>query len=235
MKKLVSIPAALLLLAAVLPGLAAAVDLSANLDGDSPRQEGFASVVAEGNSLRFTVLTNGIGTPTRAVIRRGGTDVVELGGTFNFGTVNGVATSGEVTAILASPASYVLQVEGPDGTVAGPLAGVAAEPGIKVDPLRRNFGNVAVGTVAAPRPVTVSNDGDRSYRITLVGIFGVNRGQYSLVDDGCSGVNLAPGASCTVTFRFEPSAAGTQRALLVVRSNDPANGEYRVQLRGEGI
>lgn len=234
MRKLVSIPAALLVLAAF-PTLAAAADLSADLAGDNAAQGGFASLVADGNSISFTALTNGIGTPTRAVIRRGGNDVVDLNATFDFGVATGTTNSGEAGSIVASPGSYVLLVEGPDGVVQGPLAGVAGAPGITVDPLRRNFGNVTVGTLAPPRRVTVANSGERAYRITLVRIFGADRSQYSIASDGCSGRNLGPNASCDVTFSFRPTSAGTRRALLVIRSNDPEHLETRVLLRGEGI
>jgi hypothetical protein len=141
---MLNLSAALLLVAAVFPTLALAQDLSADLSGATARQEGFASLVGQGNAVRLTALTNGIGTPTRAVIRRGGADVVELDAEFNFGLATGTTSGGPVAAILADPASYQLRVEGPDGVIEGPIVGVASAAGVIVDPLRRNFGNVPV-------------------------------------------------------------------------------------------
>lgn len=235
MKRMLNLSAALLLVAAVFPTLALAQDLSADLSGATARQEGFASLVGQGNAVRLTALTNGIGTPTRAVIRRGGADVVELDAEFNFGLATGTTSGGPVAAILADPASYQLRVEGPDGVIEGPIVGVASAAGVIVDPLRRNFGNVPVGTNSEPRRIFVTNTADQPYRVTLVGIFGPNRAQYRILGDECSGTNLAPNQRCIVTFRFVPAAAGLQKALLVVRTNDPAHLETHVQLRGDGV
>jgi len=210
--------------------------LSADLSGGSAQQEGFASLVANGGTLAFNILTNGIGTPTRAAIRRAGADVVDLGADFTFGVASGSVTSGQVAAILNNPGSHTLLVEGPDGSLSGPLTQVAATAaGVNADPLRRNFGDVAVGTRTDPRSVTVSNTADTSFRITAVGIFGADKQQYSLVDDSCAGKTLQSGQSCTFSVRFEPAATGTIRALGVVRSTDPDHPEIRVQLRGNGV
>ena len=114
--------------------------------------------------------------------------------------------------------------------------GPASDPDITVDPLKRNFGEVAVGTSAPTRRVVVTNDGTENLALEPILIRGANRSQFTLpaATDGCSGEVLPPGSSCTFRVVFEPTATGLQRAMALVRSNDPDEREVRVLLRGTG-
>ena len=48
----------------------------------------------------------------------------------------------------------------------------------------------------------------------------VQAADYLLDGDSCSGVRLAPGAACTASVRFTPSAEGARSALLTITSAD---------------
>jgi hypothetical protein len=82
-------------------------------------------------------------------------------------------------------------------------------------------------TQAIAQPVTTSTTaGGDLYRATVT-----NTGQtelvtgaatlssttaFNIVDDGCAGAHLAPGASCTLTVRYAPPAPGEYSATLTV-------------------
>ena len=110
------------------------------------------------------------------------------------------------------------------------------EPDVTVDFLKRNFGDVAVGTSAPLRKLTLTNDGTQPLQVFAIKIRGVDRARFTLpsAEDGCSDTTLAPGQSCRLRVGFEPDTVGLRKALAVITTNDPDEGEIRVQLRGSG-
>lgn len=229
MSNIVSILAALL----ALPGLALGAEYSGDLEGATPRQEGFASVVAtNAGTITFTIATNGIGVPTSATVWQDGSLLVDLEAEFFGGTATGTLASG---LDLSGVGNLLLRVEGPDGTVEAPLV-LLPGADINATPLQRDFGEVAVGSSSPARAIRVSNDGTANLRLGgQVFIRGAGRARYSLVSEDCSGRVLAPGAACTIQVRFSPTAPGEARALAVLNSTDRNEPQVRVQLRGTGI
>jgi Putative Ig domain len=56
---------------------------------------------------------------------------------------------------------------------------------------------------------------------------------FTVVGDGCSGLTLAAGSSCTMSITFSPNAAGTRTAALIVTDNAP-NSPQGASLTGTG-
>lgn len=110
------------------------------------------------------------------------------------------------------------------------------EPDVTADFLKRNFGIILIDTSAPTRKVTLTNDGARPLRIFAIKIRGADRASFTLPtnEDGCSGQLLAPGQFCRFRVGFEPLAVGPHKALAVVPTNDPDEGDLRIQLRGTG-
>jgi len=89
--------------------------------------------------------------------------------------------------------------------------------------------NQLVGTVSAPRAVTIRNGSGAPLKLDGAGATGD-----FLVDAGGCMAAIAPGASCSLLVRFAPSEAGTRTGTLTVASNDPA-GPLTVALSGTGV
>jgi len=82
------------------------------------------------------------------------------------------------------------------------------------------------------------NRGGADLRIEQVSLAGEQSGDFALDDallqGACSGRNLAPGQSCVVGIRFEPSAEGPRAAQLILRDSAPGN-PHQVALVGFGL
>jgi hypothetical protein len=122
---------------ALLPLVAAAafgqVNLSATLTGGTgldPDGSGFAVTTFNGTQLTYTLLVQGIATPTAAHIHRAsdGTVAVDLAASFVGGLATGTVTVGSQSladAITGNPNDYVVNVhnaEYPNGAIQGTLA-----------------------------------------------------------------------------------------------------------------
>jgi hypothetical protein len=84
--------------------------------------------------------------------------------------------------------------------------------GLLPDPGTFEFPAIDVGSAIVGTTV-VSNDGDRS---TGTIVLQMPAGPFSIVSDGdeCSGRQLAPGAACSVSYRYSPTDAGPHTATL---------------------
>jgi hypothetical protein len=111
-----------------------------------------------------------------------------------------------------------------DGSAGAPIVG----PGLWVTPLELDFGEVGVGQTSAQQIVTITNTGDS----TLTDFAGGAPfdPQFGAFQDCAGGV--APGASCTYTFSFTPTASG----VFSTTSNSSTNaGPFVIALHGEGV
>jgi hypothetical protein len=107
----------------------------------------------------------------------------------------------------------------------------AAAPAVTFTPTSLTFGSQAVGTTSAPQSVTLTNSGTANLFIN-----GVSISQTGLdynTDEACAGLTLAPGANCTMSVVFNPSATGTRTATLNVTDN-AAGSPQAVPLTGTG-
>ncbi|GIK35520.1 MAG: hypothetical protein BroJett010_20790 [Gammaproteobacteria bacterium] len=95
------------------------------------------------------------------------------------------------------------------------------------------FGTVTVGGLAQ-QTVTVANNGTADLLLGQLGAAGQLLPPFDLQADGCSNQQLAPGASCTATLRFQPTATGAASASLDIPSNDADTPTALVALSGTG-
>ncbi len=94
-----------------------------------------------------------------------------------------------------------------------PLRGEASQASIHVEPLRIDFGRIALGTHGRRR-AAVSNTGSSPLRIRVEAT-----APFTVEDAGP--LTIAAGGSVELTLGFEPALGGVARAALAIESNDP--------------
>ncbi len=113
------------------------------------------------------------------------------------------------------------------GTMTAPTIQV---PTASVSPLSLAFGVTPLGTVSAPSPVTISNIGGSSLKVSAFAV----TGDFAQ-SNNCA--TVAAGATCTVNVTFRPtgaSAPGGRTGTLVFHTNDPQHPSFTVALSGTG-
>jgi len=121
----------------------------------------------------------------------------------------------------------------PGGTVSADLDGTGVNPAhLTITPIGKSFGTIATGSSSAGQLFTVTNDGDvpTDALHTLVG--GDNFSQFTKSSDGCDGVILGAGQSCTMTAAFTPTALGPKTATL--EATGTPGGTAAADLDGTG-
>jgi len=92
------------------------------------------------------------------------------------------------------------------------------------------FGDVAVGS-SATLVVTLANSGAAALGITAPSASSISGSDFSLVSTTC-GSTLAPGASCTVSLKFSPSAKTTRSGSFSLATGA---GTLNASLTGTGL
>jgi hypothetical protein len=154
MRKLVVILAASVLV----PAMAAADDLSANLSGAC---QGFASLVTSGSTITYGIVTDHP-SPNAATITGGGGTVNLLPGFGGTGSASGTvsAPSGTITMMNANPGGFTLSVSGTGGTCSGPLVDNGATMGGEEGSFEFSPGSYQVLENGGQVTVTVNRNGD---------------------------------------------------------------------------
>jgi VWFA-related protein len=93
--------------------------------------------------------------------------------------------------------------------------------------------SVAVIGSSSSRQLTISNTGSSNLTIGQISLEN-NNSLYSIHNDKCSGVTLAPSAECTLEIRLTPGAQIDYTDRLIIPSNDSRNNPIRVNLTGKG-
>lgn len=94
------------------------------------------------------------------------------------------------------------------------------------------FGTATVGSESAVQTVTVTNSGDLPAGFFISIVAGGDSGNFRLLDENCTFLELAPGATCTAHVRFTPQGPGSKTARLAFFGDEePA----MVALHGEGV
>jgi hypothetical protein len=110
-----------------------------------------------------------------------------------------------------------------------PLSGTGTTA--KLTPSSLNFGSVTVGTTSVTKAITLKNVGTTALAVTGIAVTGTNAGDF-LQTHTC-GASLAPGASCTISVQFKPTATGARSAAISVTDN-AAGSPQQVALSGKG-
>ena len=112
---------------------------------------------------------------------------------------------------------------------------IGAGTAIKLSSLSLNFGSQRVGTKSKSQIVTGTNEGSTAIQFSSVYISGANSGDFSETNT-CPAQALQPGASCTATVTFSPTAIGSRSASLNFRvKSQPGASPQPVTLMGTGI
>ncbi len=129
---------------------------------------------------------------------------------------------GTRTAALAIMAAGSVQQVALAGAGAGLAQAVVNTNGI-------SFAYQNLGSVSTPQSVTFTNPGSSALAIGSIAITGANASDFSATNN-CGG-SLIPGASCTVSVTFSPSADGVRSATLTINN---AVAAQNVALSGTG-
>ena len=110
--------------------------------------------------------------------------------------------------------------------------GGKAKPAISVSPTSLAFGEVNVGSTTGPLTVTVTSSGTANLTISGVSLSG---GNVFAMTNGCPvGAALSPGAACTISVTFAPTASGSFADNLAIVSNASNTPTVNVALSGTG-
>ena len=112
---------------------------------------------------------------------------------------------------------------------ASPCTNTTPQPRIELSPASGNLGYVATGSSSAPASITVKNKGSADLHVSSLAITGTDADQFAVSGDACSGVAVAPAASCVIQVTFSPLTDGTQECLARghVRRRDHTHGLSR--------
>ena len=159
--------------------------------------------------------------------------VGSAGYTFNPATGN----TAKISLPSGTSTRYVqLSFTGNTGWSAAQLSEFGVFPGgatsggsaLTASPSSVTFGSVTVGQTSSAQTVTVSNPGSTSASISQLAVSG------PFTQTSTCGATLAAGATCTVSAKFAPTAAGSASGTLTVASSAPGS-PLSVPLSGTGI
>ena len=130
------------------------------------------------------------------------------------------------------------------GTVAGGLLFADGGPGshqtihlvgigtfVQLVPTSLNFGDQKVGTTSTGQNVTLTNTGRSPLTINSIDITGTGAGDFA--DTNTCGSSVLPGAACSITITFTPTATGLFSAEASVSDSDAGSPQV-VSLSGAG-
>jgi hypothetical protein len=197
----------------------------------SPSAVGFGTVATGGASAAQAVTVTNSGSaaaPVSSVAISGDfTQTNNCGSSIAAGASCTVNVTFRPTASGSRTGTLTVTAAGITNSV--PLSGTGVAPGpiLTANPSSLSFAGTIVGSPSATQTVAVSNTGTTSAIVSGV----TTSGDFSQTNT-CG--TLAVGASCTVTVRFTPSAAGSRTGTLSIASN-ANNNPATVALSGSGI
>src|SRR3954468_16242779 len=109
-----------------------------------------------------------------------------------------------------------------------PTPAPAPAPAVTFSPSSLTFAAQNVGTTSASQTVTATNTTGASFLVNSAAVHSLD---FTVVDDQCSGLTIANGASCAVSITFSPTTTGTRTANYVFTHH---NVDSNVPLTGSG-
>ena len=107
------------------------------------------------------------------------------------------------------------------------LSGTATQAAIALVPETLAFGGQVVGTSSPSQTVSLSNPGSAALTVSSI----LASGDFAVSSD--CGSSVAPGAACTISVVFAPTAAGLRAGVVAVVDNAPGS-PHVVALSGTG-
>lgn len=138
-----------------------------------------------------------------------------------------------------APGTYTAQLEISNSGSVSPLVvplevTVLSGPKAVITPDSIEFPATKVGSTATTQQVVIENQGDFPLQIQQLLIISGTPQTFPISNDGCSLVEIAPGADCEVTVGFAPSKAGERNASIFLITNTPGP-VTTAALSGEGM
>jgi hypothetical protein len=93
-----------------------------------------------------------------------------------------------------------------------------------------SFGSQALGTTSAPQTITITDTGTAPVFFNGTQQQGVD---FNRTADDCVGIQIAPGASCSITVDFQPTVTGPRTSTITVVDN-AANSPQILTFTGTG-
>jgi hypothetical protein len=112
------------------------------------------------------------------------------------------------------------------------LSGVGTTPPARtLNPTSLAFGNQPVGSRSATKTITLTNNGSAPLTVGEVRVIGPNAGDLGITAETCRGASIAPGATCSVSIAFSPTAVGRRTASLEFNDNAPGSSTVPLKCR----
>lgn len=109
-----------------------------------------------------------------------------------------------------------------------------ADPTIRVFPRERNFKNVLVGRTRTAYFVVGNSTKNGKKPLVIDAVDLTDTSAFRFIKNECTGT-LQPREKCVFGILFQPENALSYASQVVIRSNDPANPEIKVDLVGNGV
>lgn len=108
------------------------------------------------------------------------------------------------------------------------------EPAISVNPPAATYPDLHIGEVSAPESLRVSNQGGSAPLVVSSVTIDPPTAEFTVVNDECTGVSVAPDGECVIDVAFAPTTAGAQTGNVKIDSNVVAVPTVLVPLDGYG-
>jgi len=108
------------------------------------------------------------------------------------------------------------------------------KPKISASPSSLDFGPTNLSTTST-KTATLSSAGNVDLIIGTISLSGAAQGEFSLVNDNCSGRTIVTSGSCTVDVVFLPTFLGAKTASLSIPSNAINTPTLNLSLVGTGV
>jgi hypothetical protein len=112
------------------------------------------------------------------------------------------------------------------------LTGTGGRANLAPDFNPTDFGVAKVGSAGTIHEIAVTNVGNMPGGVFIAVIAGGAVGSFQLLDENCTGHELAPRATCTLQIRFRPLSEGVKTAMLGLFGD--SDGGTQVALTGVG-
>lgn len=125
----------------------------------------------------------------------------------------------------------LVTVSADNAQFSAPLTGIGGESLLAPETNPVEFGTATVGGEGEVRTILLRNEGNLDGGYFIAVIAGGDVGSFELIDESCTGEEIAPGATCVAHVRFDPVSVGPKVARLAM-FGDGAGA--MVFLRGSG-
>lgn len=133
-----------------------------------------------------------------------------------------------------STSDYAVQLRANTGPYAfsAELTGTGGRASLEPAFNPTDFGVAKVGSAGTVHEITVTNTGNMPGGAFIAVISGGAIGSFQLLDENCTGRQLAPAATCTLQVRFRPLSEGVKTAMLGLFGD--SDGGTQIALTGVG-